>query len=84
MPEAPRLLDQARDRIRLLHYSYRTKQAYLGWIRRYIPFHGKRHPRKSEKEAKKGTDLFIARRYAARAVPPETCGILLENVTDDK
>ncbi|MDR3413799.1 MAG: integron integrase [Formivibrio sp.] len=41
---APRLLDQARDRLRLKHYSLRTEQAYLGWIKRYIIFHNKRHP----------------------------------------
>lgn len=40
----PRLLDQARDRMRVKHYSIRTEQAYLGWIKRYILFHGKQHP----------------------------------------
>ena len=40
----PRLLDQIRDRIRLKHYSIRTEQAYLDWARRFILFHGKRHP----------------------------------------
>lgn len=40
----PRLMDQVRDALRVRHYSYRTEQAYLGWIRRYIIFHGKRHP----------------------------------------
>lgn len=40
----PRLLDQVRDRLRLKHYSLRTEQAYVGWIKRYIIFHGKRHP----------------------------------------
>jgi integron integrase len=40
----PRLLDQVRDAIRARHYSYRTEQAYVGWIRRYILFHRKRHP----------------------------------------
>ena len=39
-----RLLDQVRDVIRIKHYSIRTEQAYLQWIRRYILFHGKRHP----------------------------------------
>jgi integron integrase len=39
-----RLLDQVRNRIRLKHYSIRTEQAYVDWIRRYIHFHGKRHP----------------------------------------
>jgi len=41
----PRLLDQVRGRIRLKHYSLRTEQAYLDWIRRFIRFHGRRHPR---------------------------------------
>ena len=43
--EGPRLLDQVRELIRIRHYSIRTEQAYLQWIRRYILFHGKRHPR---------------------------------------
>ncbi|MES9857228.1 MAG: integron integrase [Sedimenticola sp.] len=38
------LLGQVRDTLRRLHYSIRTEVAYLGWIRRYILFHGKRHP----------------------------------------
>ncbi|MGY6216460.1 integron integrase [Methylolobus aquaticus] len=38
-------LVQVRDRIRLKHYSLRTEQAYMQWIRRYILFHGKRHPK---------------------------------------
>ena len=42
---APRLLDQVRERIRVKHYSLRTEDAYLHWIRRFIFFHGKRHPR---------------------------------------
>ena len=40
----PRLLDKVRDALRLRHYSRRTERAYVGWIRRYILFHGKRHP----------------------------------------
>lgn len=40
----PRLLDQVRRVLRTRHYSHRTEQAYVGWIRRYILFHGKRHP----------------------------------------
>ena len=43
-PPAPRLLDQVREAIRLRHYSIRTEQAYVDWIRRFIRFHGKRHP----------------------------------------
>ncbi len=41
----PRLLDQVRDAIRRRHYSYRTEQAYVHWVRRFIWFSGKRHPR---------------------------------------
>jgi integron integrase len=40
----PRLLDQVREAIRLRHYSYRTEQQYVSWIRRYILFHDRRHP----------------------------------------
>lgn len=43
--KAPRLLDQVRARLRLKHYSLRTEQAYVGWIRRFILASGKRHPR---------------------------------------
>jgi len=39
-----KLLEEVRNLIRKLHYSYRTEEAYLHWIRQYILFHGKRHP----------------------------------------
>lgn len=39
-----KLLDQARDKIRLKHYSYKTEQCYVEWMKRYILFHNKRHP----------------------------------------
>jgi len=39
-----KLLDQVRDALRLKHYSTRTKNSYVDWIRRYILFHHKRHP----------------------------------------
>jgi len=40
-----KLLDQVSDAIRLKHYSYRTEQTYKDWIKRYIIFQGKRHPK---------------------------------------
>ena len=43
-PEAPRLLSQVRDKIRLKHYSIRTEQVYTDWVRRFILYHAKRHP----------------------------------------
>jgi integron integrase len=42
--QPPRLLDRVRIAIRTRHYSRRTEEAYIGWIRRFIFFHDKRHP----------------------------------------
>lgn len=50
----PKLLEQVRQRLRVGHYSRRTEQTYIPWIKRYILFHDKRHPKdmgKSEIEA---------------------------------
>ncbi len=40
----PRLLDRMRESIRLRHYSIRTEDTYVHWVRRFILFHRKRHP----------------------------------------
>lgn len=40
-----KLLDQVRDVIRRKHYSIRTEESYVDWIKRFIIFHGKRHPK---------------------------------------
>ena len=40
----PKLLDQVRDVLRRKHYSIRTEHAYIDWIKRFILYHGKRHP----------------------------------------
>lgn len=44
----PKLLDQVRDKLRVNRYSIRTEQTYVGWIKRFILFHGKRHPKDME------------------------------------
>jgi integron integrase len=44
VPRPPRLLDRVREALRARHSSRRTEKAYVAWIRRYIVFHGKRHP----------------------------------------
>ena len=44
VPPKPRLLERVRAALRIRHYSRRTEKAYVAWIRRYILFHGKRHP----------------------------------------
>ncbi len=41
----PRLLDQVRNAIRTKHYSYSTEKTYIDWIKRYIFFHNKQHPK---------------------------------------
>ena len=46
MEKTPKkLLDQVSDTLRIKHYSLRTEKTYIDWIRRYILFHGKRHPK---------------------------------------
>src|SRR5438128_439210 len=42
--QRPKLLERVRAEIRARHYSRRTEEAYVHWIRRYIVFHGMRHP----------------------------------------
>ncbi|MDP2975726.1 MAG: integron integrase, partial [Anaerolineales bacterium] len=44
-PQGKKLLDVVRDVLRTKHYSYRTEQTYVDWIKRYIFFHQKRHPK---------------------------------------
>ncbi|OGB92016.1 MAG: integrase [candidate division NC10 bacterium RIFCSPLOWO2_02_FULL_66_22] len=66
---APKLLDQVRERIRVKHYSLRTEDAYLHWIRRFIFFHGKRHPREmGAPEA----EAFLSHLATAGRVAPST------------
>ena len=43
--QSPKLLDQIRNKLRVKHYAIRTEEQYLHWIKRYILFHGKRHPK---------------------------------------
>ena len=38
-----KLLDQVRDQLRTMHYSIRTEEAYVGWVRKFILFHDKHH-----------------------------------------
>jgi integron integrase len=45
MPGARGLYEVSRDKMRTRHFAYRTERAYLYWIRRYVNFHGRRHPR---------------------------------------
>jgi len=44
-PRPKKLLEQLRDVIQLKHYAYRTEETYVQWVKRFILFHEKRHPR---------------------------------------
>ncbi|MGO8754947.1 MAG: integron integrase [Gallionellaceae bacterium] len=68
-PNSPRLLDLVVARLRVKHYSLRTEKTYVDWIKRFIWFHGKRHPREmgaSEVEA------FLSHLAVARSVSAST------------
>ena len=56
----PKLLDRVREAIRARHYSRRTEEAYVHWIRRYIVFHGKRHPSTRGSATPPGLRIFAA------------------------
>lgn len=63
----PKLLDQVRDKLRVKHYAIRTEQTYVDWIKRYIFFHGKRHPKNMGAEDVEAflTHLAVAGKVAA-------------------
>lgn len=64
---APKLLDRVRWHLRVKHYSIRTEQSYIDWIRRFILFHGKRHPDDMAEDEISAflTHLAVDRRVAA-------------------
>ena len=65
----PRLMDQLRQQIRYLHYSRRTEQAYVHWVRAFIRYHGLRHPA----ELGQGDiEAFLSWLAADRQVSPST------------
>jgi integron integrase len=75
---APRLLDRVRDKIRIKHYSIRTEEAYIDWIKRFIRFHDVRHPSDmgaTEVEAFL-THLAVAGRVSASTQNQAKCAIL--------
>ena len=69
MSAPPKLLDRVREAIRVRHYSRRTEEAYVPWIRRFILFHGKRPP--SGLGAPE-VAAFVSSLATERAVSPST------------
>ena len=65
----PRLLEQVRQTLRVLHYSLRTEQSYIYWIRFYIRFHKMRHP---SELSEKDVEAFLTFLAVNRKVSPST------------
>jgi integron integrase len=64
-----KLLDRVVDKIRVKGYSYRTEKSYLGWVRRYVLFHNKRHPNEMGKAE---IEQFLSHLAVERKVAPAT------------
>jgi len=64
-----KLLDQVRDKVRFKHYSYRTEKSYVGWIKRYIIYHKKRHPIEM---GKREIEEFLTNLAVIQKVSPTT------------
>ncbi|MDH4318752.1 MAG: integron integrase [Desulfobulbaceae bacterium] len=78
MPGKPRLLDQVRDKIRAKHYSIRTEETYIQWIKRYIFFHNKRHPIEmgAEEIAQYLSYLAVQRKVSSSTQNQALCAIV--------
>ena len=63
------LLERMRQALRVRHYSIRTERSYIGWVRRFIVFHGKCHP---EKMGKQEVETFLTWLAVERRVSPST------------
>ena len=76
--QRPKLLDQVRDAIRTRHYSYRTEEAYVGWIKRFILFHQKRHPAQMGKpELEQFLTALAVQRHVAASTQNQALAALL-------
>ena len=64
-----RLLDQVREVVRTHHYSIRTEETYIQWIRRYIFFHNKRHP---QEMGEREITAFLSHLAVNKHVSPST------------
>jgi integron integrase len=69
-PPPPRLLDLLRQHIRYMHYSLRTEQAYVHWVRAFIQYHGLRHP--ADLSAGSAVEDFLSWLANDRQVSPST------------
>ena len=74
----PKLLDQVRAAIRVRHYSLRTEEAYVTWIKKFIFFHGKRHPIEMGKEevSRFLSALAVEKKVSASTQNQALCALL--------
>jgi hypothetical protein len=74
----PRLLDQFRAVMRLRHYSPRTEETYINWVKRFIFFHGKKHPSSMGADEVNAflTHLAVDERVSATTQNQALCAIL--------
>lgn len=77
-PPGTRLLAQARERARYLHYSLRTEKAYVYWVRFYIRWHGLKHPRDmGAAEVQAFLAMLAAQRGVSASTHNQALGALL-------
>ncbi|MDZ7789031.1 MAG: integron integrase [Xanthomonadales bacterium] len=74
---AKKLLDQLREAIRARHYSYRTEESYVHWVRRFIIFHGKKHP---SDMGKRDVEAFLTYLAVDRNVAASTQNLALSAI----
>jgi len=74
----PKLLEQVKQSLRTKHYSYRTEKSYISWIKQFVLFHGKRHPKDmGEKEISEFlTHLAVKRRVSSSTQNQALCAIV--------
>jgi len=74
----PKLLEQVRQSLRTKHYSFRTEKSYISWIKQFVLFHGKSHPKDmGEEEVNKFlTHLAVKRKVSASTQNQALCAIV--------
>lgn len=78
MAQEPKLLDQVREAIRVRHYSIRTEKSYVSWIRQYILFHDKKHPRDmGEREVSSFLSYLASKRNVASSTQNQALSAIL-------
>ena len=72
------LLDDLKTELRIRHYSRRTEESYVGWVKRFIVFNGKRHPRETGSQELQAFLVYLAiqKRVSASTQNQALCALL--------